>query len=130
MRKLALAHREAQHSNTVEPLEFYQHVAPAKELRDASHEAAALFEAHRVEVSMRLDLFQAKQAAQRNIVASGQVLAHEEQRLVDKMLREGTRAGLGLPEAEREELARLKKELSAACLEFIVSGPGRGLTGS
>lgn len=69
---------------------------------------------------MRLDLFQAKQAALGNIHQSGLQLNPEEQRLVDRMLRDGKRAGLALPEAEREKLSQLKKDLSATCLQFIV----------
>ena len=70
---------------------------------------------------MRLDVFRAKQAAQRNIAKAGRKLQPEEARLVEKMIQDGTRAGLALPEKEREELTTLKKELSAACLEFSVS---------
>ena len=45
----------------------------------------------------------------------------EERRLVDKMVLDGKRAGLNLPDAEREQLTQLKKELSQTCLEFSVS---------
>lgn len=72
-------------------------------------------------MSMRLDIFRAKQAAEKNIKASGRKLTPEEQRLVDKMIQDGTRAGLALPEKERTELMALKKELSNSCLEFSVS---------
>ena len=72
---------------------------------------------------MRLDVFQAKTAAEKNIKESGQwdKLSAEEKRLVDKMVLEGTRAGLALPEKERTELMALKKEMSQTCLEFSVS---------
>lgn len=69
---------------------------------------------------MRIDVFRAKQAAQANITKSGKVLTPEEQRLVDKMILDGKRAGLALPEDEREKLMKLKKELSQTCLEFSV----------
>ncbi|KIP08915.1 hypothetical protein PHLGIDRAFT_18769 [Phlebiopsis gigantea 11061_1 CR5-6] len=121
---LALAHREAEFYENFELLKFYEHVSPSKELRDASSEAAALQSDHQVEVSMRLDLFQAKQAALSNIRQSGLQLEPEEQRLVDKMIQDGTRAGLALPEADREELSKLKKELSSVCLQFIRSYSG------
>ena len=75
---------------------------------------------HRVESSLRLDVFKAKQAAQRNINASGHQLTSEEQRLVDRMIRDGSRAGLALPEEQRAELVRLKRELSNASTEFTV----------
>jgi len=75
-----------------------------------------------VEESMRLDVFKAKSAAEKNLRESGawEKLNKEQQRLVEKMVLDGKRAGLALPEKEREELMKLKKELSQACLEFTV----------
>ena len=70
---------------------------------------------------MRIDVYNAKIAAQKNIEASRKKLTPEEQRLVEKMVQEGTRAGLGLPEPDRERLTGWKKELSQVCLEFSVS---------
>ncbi|KAI8969619.1 Metalloprotease [Trametes punicea] len=68
---------------------------------------------------MRLDVFRAQQAAHMHIQGSGRVLTPEEQRLVDKTMLDGARAGLAfLPVAEREKLTELKKELNQACLEF------------
>lgn len=78
-------------------------------------------EEYRVENSMRRDLFHVKQAAADNIRKSGKRLEPEEQRLVDKMVLDGKRAGLALPEREFAELSVLQKELSNACLEFNVS---------
>ena len=69
---------------------------------------------------MRLDVFQAKQAAQENIRKSGKILNAEESRLVEKMILDGTRAGLALPEEKRKELAKLQKEASQVSLEFSV----------
>jgi Zn-dependent oligopeptidase len=104
-----------------EPLSFYQNVSPLKELRDAANAAEQLVLNFGVESSMRVDVYHAKVAAQRNIEASGKRLNPEEQRLVEKMIQDGTRAGLGLPEADRERLTVWKKELSQVCLEFSVS---------
>jgi Zn-dependent oligopeptidase len=81
----------------MEPLSFYQNVSPSKKLREASNEA------------------------EKHIESSGKKLNPEEQRLVDKMVLDGARAGLGLPEADREQLKGWKKELSQVCLEFNVS---------
>ncbi|THH01901.1 hypothetical protein EW026_g869 [Hermanssonia centrifuga] len=115
---LRLAHGDAAFDSIIDPLSFYQNVSPSKELRDASNEAEAAVREYGVEVSMRLDIFRAKQAAEKNIKDSGKKLTPEEQRLVDKMIQDGTRAGLALPEKERNELMTLKKELSSTCLEF------------
>jgi Zn-dependent oligopeptidase len=41
--------------------------------------------------------------------------------LVEKLLLDGKRAGLDLPEKDRKELEKLKKELSLTCVEFSVS---------
>ncbi|KAI9509217.1 Metalloprotease [Russula earlei] len=115
---LALAYSEAEFDASTEPLSFYQNVSPSKELRDASNEAEQLVSDFGVESSMRIDVYRAKVAAQKNIETSGRKLNQEEQRLVEKMVQEGTRAGLGLPEADREQLTESKKELSQICLEF------------
>ena len=104
-----------------DPVTFYHNVSPSKELRDASNEAEQLALDFGVESSMRIDVYNAKVAAQKNIEASGKKLNPEEQRLVEKMVQDGTRAGLALPEADRERLTVWKKELSQVCLEFSVS---------
>ncbi|KAJ7601172.1 hypothetical protein C8J56DRAFT_912335 [Mycena floridula] len=117
---LALAEADTHFDAVSEPLAFYQNVSPSKELRDASTDAESLVRDFGVESSMRLDVFQAKTNAEKNIKASGQweKLSAEEQRLVDKMILDGKRAGLALPEKARDELTKLKKELSQICLEF------------
>jgi metallopeptidase MepB len=119
----ALADGETVLDSITEPLSFYQNVSPSKELRDASNDAESLVRDFGVESSMRLDVFQAKVTAEKNIKASGQweKLSAEEQRLVEKMLLDGKRAGLALPEKQRTELMAMKKELSQVCLEFSVS---------
>ncbi|KAF7365271.1 Metallopeptidase MepB [Mycena venus] len=117
---LALEAAETDFETQTEPLSFYQNVSPSKELRDASNDADGLVRDYGVESSMRLDVFQAKLAAEKNIKSSGlwEKLSSEEQRLIDKMILAGKRAGLGLPEAERNTLTVLQKELSQVCLEF------------
>jgi len=72
-------------------------------------------------MSMRLDVYQAKVNAEKNIKASGRKLNPEEERLVEKLLLDGKRSGLNLPDKERKELEKLKKELSHICVEFSVS---------
>ncbi|KAJ7794145.1 hypothetical protein B0H14DRAFT_2923888 [Mycena olivaceomarginata] len=117
---LALETAETEFESSTEPLSFYQNVSPSKPLRDASTDADGLVRDYGVESSMRLDVFQAKLAAEKHIKSSGlwEKLSSEEQRLVDKMILAGKRAGLGLPEAERNTLTVLQKELSQVCLEF------------
>ncbi|KXN88219.1 Thimet oligopeptidase [Leucoagaricus sp. SymC.cos] len=116
----ALAYAETTLDAITEPLAFYQNVSPSKELRDASNEAEALVRNYGVESSMRLDVFKAKVAAQKNLKESGEwdKLSPEQQRLVEKLILDGTRAGLALNDADREKLKELKKELSQTCLDF------------
>ena len=71
---MALADGEAKGDSIVEPLSFYQNVSPSKELRDASNEAEVLVRDFGVEASMRIDVFRAKQAAEKNIKDSGKKL--------------------------------------------------------
>ena len=118
---MALAQADTEIDRATEPLSFYLNVSPSKEIRDASNKADSLLRDFAVESSMRLDVFNAKTAAEKNIKDSGVKLSPEEQRLVDKMILDGKRAGLALPEKERTELMALQKEHSQACLEFSVS---------
>lgn len=104
-----------------EPLLFYQNVSTSKELRDAANAAEVLLREYGIEISMRVDVHQAKVNAEKNIKASGRKLNPEEERLVEKLLLDGKRAGLDLPDEKRKELGKLKKELSQACVEFSVS---------
>lgn len=69
---------------------------------------------------MRVDVFKSKKAAQKNIQERQVSLTPEQSRLVEKMVLDGTRAGLDLPEDKRNELVTLKKELSKLCVEFGV----------
>ncbi|KAK7468962.1 metalloendopeptidase [Stygiomarasmius scandens] len=116
---LALADARTQLEDVSELLAFYKSVSPDKELRDASNDSETLKQEFDVESSMRLDVFAAKLAAERNIRASGEwdELNAEERRLVDKMILDGKRAGLALGDEKRQQLAVLKTELSKLCLE-------------
>ncbi|KAG2069924.1 zincin [Suillus decipiens] len=117
---LPLANAEAEVLIICEPLGFYQNVSTSHELRDASNQAEVLQRDFDVEESMRPDVFKAKVAAEKNLRSSGEweKLSDEQRRLVEKMVLDDKRAGLALPENEREVLMRLKKELSQACLDF------------
>ena len=99
----------------VEPLAFYQHVAPDKALRDAGNEAEGLRKEFQVDASMRADVFEAVCGAAEAAERDGVQLDAEEKRLVVKMLLDGKRAGLALPEVERKELMEVR-----ACLRTSV----------
>ena len=87
--QIALADAENEFDGISEPLSFYQNVSPSKELRDASNEAEVQIRDFSVESSMRLDVFQAKVNAEKNLKASGEwdKLSSEEKRLVERMVR-------------------------------------------
>lgn len=97
--------------NGIEPLKFHQNVSPLEKLRGVSSQ---------VESGMRLDVFKAKTAAKRNIKTLGrqEMLSVEGQRPVEKMPVNGKRAGLALPDPEREELASFSE---GACAKFTVT---------
>ncbi|KAG2357602.1 hypothetical protein BDR07DRAFT_1453044 [Suillus spraguei] len=117
---LPLANAETEVLIICQPLGFYQNVSTSKELRDASNQAKVLQQDFDVEESMRPDVFKAKDAAKRNLRKSGEweKLTDEQRRLMEKMVLDDKRAGLALPENEREVLMKLKKELSQTCLDF------------
>jgi len=85
---LTLARADTHFDAIAEPLSFYQSVSSSKEIRDASNDAESLVRDFGVDASMRLDVFNAKVAAERNIKASHQweKLSAEERRLVEKMV--------------------------------------------
>ncbi|KIJ48214.1 hypothetical protein M422DRAFT_59454 [Sphaerobolus stellatus SS14] len=114
----SLADAEANLQTITEPLIFYQNVSTSKELRDASNQAEILLRDFNVEASMRLDVFEAMKGAAEDIEKNGAQLDPEQKRLVEKMLLDGRRAGLDLPEDKRIELTNLRKELSQTALEF------------
>ena len=118
--QLPISRANAEMGTSSSPLVFYKNVSTSKELRDAANAAEVLLREYGIEIDMRLDVFQAKVNAEKNIKASGRKLNPEEERLVERLLLDGKRAGLNLPEKERTELERLQKELSQTCIEFKV----------
>ncbi|PPQ91638.1 hypothetical protein CVT25_013193 [Psilocybe cyanescens] len=116
-----LESEESLYNSTIETLAFYQNVSGSQELRDESSAADSRSRDFKVESSMRMDVFNAKIAAERNIKESGKwdALEAEERRLVEKMILDGRRAGLALPPQKQEELKTLKKELSQVSLDYM-----------
>jgi Zn-dependent oligopeptidase len=121
--QLRISRTDAEMDTLADPLTFYQNVSTSGELRDAAKDAQVLLNEYGIEISMRFDVYQAKLNAAKNIKTSGRKLNAEEERLVEKLLLDGKRAGLDLPDEERKELEKLKKELSQVCVEFKVSYP-------
>jgi len=116
---LALADAEAKLDTIAEPLSFYQNVSPSKELRDASNQAEILLRDFSVEASMRVDVYDAVKGAAENIEKNREHLGPEEKRLIEKMVLDGKRAGLALPEEDRKALTEVRSSVS-----FIIAPSG------
>jgi Zn-dependent oligopeptidase len=69
-------------------------------------------------MSMRTDVFKAVQDAAAHISSSGDKLASEDQRFVDKVVLQGKRDGLALPEDEQTKLKSFRQELNKVQIEF------------
>ncbi|KAF8893211.1 metallopeptidase MepB [Gymnopilus junonius] len=117
---VALEDANMRFTNLTGQLMCYKDVSPSQELRDASSKAESRIDIFKVEASMRLDVFNAKIAAEKNIKKSGlwDRLSSEEQRLVEKMILDGKRLGLALSEEKIAKMTALKKELSQVCSEY------------
>ena len=101
---LVLADANTRLDTIAKPLSFYQNVSPSKELRDASNQAEILLRDFAVEASMRVDVYNAVKGAAENVEKSKENIGPEEKRLIEKMVLDGKRAGLALPEEERKVL--------------------------
>ncbi|RKP26779.1 soluble angiotensin II-binding protein-like protein [Syncephalis pseudoplumigaleata] len=97
---------------------FLQYVSADKALRDASMEVDKQLQEFAIESGMRVDLYRRVQAARANTPADVSDLSDEDRRLFDKIELDFKRNGLALPEAERETLKAIKKELADLSIDF------------
>lgn len=97
--------------------ELVSETAVDKATRDAAREAAVKLEEWGIALDYREDIYRVL----KSVADRAPKLDAEEQRLQDFTMRGYRRAGLTLPEAERKEVERLRKELSAAEQEFAVN---------
>ncbi len=119
---LALSKEESELENKTGPLTFYQYVSTQDELRDAANTAEQRLNEYSIEASMRIDVFEALKAAKANIDLEGLSLTPEENRLVEKMLLDGKRSGLDLPEGIRNQVATVSNVLDlCVCSYFSVT---------
>ena len=93
------------------PLDFPQHAVTNKALRDASVAAAKKLNAFNVEIAMRKDVFDNLNAfsSKKGMMDK---LSPEQKRFVEKDIVDGKRNGLHLDEKTREEIKKIKKEIS------------------
>lgn len=101
-----------------EHLTFYQYVSPSQQLRDAAVEAEKKLNDWDVEAVSRLDVFRALQSCEKNVEKEGRTLEPEQKRLLEKLLLQRKRMGLGLDEQGRKEFSELKKEMSNLQTDF------------
>ncbi len=87
---------------------------PDKAMRDAAEAAAVKIASWGIGVEYREDLYRVVRA----FADSQPTLEGEDRRLLDHTLRDYRRAGLALPEAERREVERLRKELTELTSQF------------
>ncbi|RKP06668.1 thimet oligopeptidase-like protein [Thamnocephalis sphaerospora] len=98
---------------------FLQYVSDDKQVRDASMDVDKKLQEFGIESAMRLDLYQRVVAARANTSPEAfAALSDEDRRLFDKIELDFKRNGLALPEAQRNELKVLKKQLADQSIEF------------
>ena len=104
-----LAVKSAQCDRTLEPALFLQYVSTDKDIRDASVEADKAVQAWSVDMIGREDVYEAVLDAQKHAAESGTVkLNPEEQRLLDRVVLERKRNGLGLEKHKREQYQQVR----------------------
>lgn len=115
-----LAVKSAQCDRTLEPALFLQYVSTDKDIRDASVEADKAVQAWGVDMIGREDVYEAVLDAQKHAAESANSvkLNPEEQRLLDRVVLERKRNGLGLEKHKREQYQQLKKRIMELEVEF------------
>ncbi|KAJ3006067.1 UNVERIFIED_CONTAM: hypothetical protein HDU68_004291, partial [Siphonaria sp. JEL0065] len=94
--------------------DFPQHVSTNKELRDASSAAETKFSAFNVDSGMRKDVF----ASLQKYAAKKEPLPEEDQRLLDRLIRDFKRNGLDLSQEAQTRITEIKKEISELGIQF------------
>ncbi|KAK4050222.1 metalloendopeptidase [Microbotryomycetes sp. JL201] len=116
VRRLAL--RGGAQDKEIEPSLFMQYVSTEKDVRDASVAADKQAQDHGLSSLTRMDVFQALQAAKAHTEKHNVKLNPEEQRLLERIVLDRTRAGLALPENERNKLLEINKRIMSLEVDF------------
>ncbi|GAA5888076.1 hypothetical protein JCM5296_005426 [Sporobolomyces johnsonii] len=114
----ALAMRTAEMDREVEPSLFMQYVSTDKPIRDASVEADKAINEWSLTAMTRKDVFEALLDAEKHTKEHGVKLNEEEERLLDRLILERKRNGLGLDESKRKEYLELKKRIMTLEIDF------------
>lgn len=113
-----IAWRMAREAIETEPALFVQYVSTDAQVRDASVEADKAMQDFSLDSLTRIDVYKALRAAEAHTKKNNVSLNAEEQRLLDRMILDRTRAGLGLPDDKREELLAVQKEIMSLEVDF------------
>lgn len=97
---------------------FYKYVSPDKAVRDASTKAEVMLDEHEIEQGSRVDLFRVYNALWEQIKDDPAATDPESYKVLEKIVKHYKRNGLGLPEATRDQVKKLKIELSNLATEF------------
>eukprot|EP00124_Ichthyophonus_hoferi_P001419 Ihof_evm8s73 gene=Ihof_evmTU8s73 len=109
-----LAQAELSFSRASKMLGFYQSVSPNKAIRDASIEAEKELSSFAVEWTTREDLYRVVKAySEKN-----EVIGEEDQRYVDRQLRDFKRSGLHLDEATKLKVKALKQKEATLQIDY------------
>ena len=108
----AIALREGEMSTEVEPATFMQYVSTDADVRNASVEADKEAQEWGTKSLTRVDVYEAILDAQERVRADGTKLTAEEESLMDRLVSERKRNGLGLGQEKRDEYVKLKQEIT------------------
>jgi thimet oligopeptidase len=96
-------------------LQVIKETSPSAELRDAATDALKELEEWMVGLDYREDVYKVlKEAAEKNPKLKG-----EQAKFVSETLRDYRRAGLDLPKIQRDEVERMRKELTRLTTDFL-----------
>jgi len=97
-------------------IDFFQHVSPNKELRDASVAADKKLSEFDVELSMRQDVFDSFVAVEK--LPAFESLKPEAKRFVERVIKVGKRNGLHLSSEIQGKIKEIKKRMSDLSIDF------------
>ncbi|GAA5981288.1 hypothetical protein JCM11641_005633 [Rhodosporidiobolus odoratus] len=95
----------------LEPLLFMSYVSTDKEVRDAALEADKQVNEWSLDATTRVDVYEALLDAEQHTQENKVQLSAEQKRLMDRLILERKRNGLGLSEEKRKEYLDIKKAI-------------------